>query len=110
MENRMFSVAILVVVLGYTWLLAPIAPRWTVAIPVVVVVVLAMWRAIRTGEWGVARSEFFRALAWTLPLTGAAAVALYAAGSRLGTWHKRADVWSTLAALVPWALGQQFVL
>src|SRR5207249_10778209 len=27
-----------------------------------------------------------------------------------GTVHRRADAWATFAALVPWALGQQFVL
>lgn len=106
----MFSLAIVLAVAGYTWLLAPIAPRWTVIIPVVVVVGLAVWRAIRTGEWGVAGSEFFPALLWTIPLTGAGILALYVTGSRLGTWHRRADAWATLAALIPWALGQQFVL
>jgi membrane protease YdiL (CAAX protease family) len=106
----MFSLAIVLVVLGYTWLLAPIAPRWVAAAPVIVVVALAVWRAIRTGEWGLARSEFLPALGWAAAFTGVGALAMYLTGTHLGTWHTRADPWGTLGVLIPWALGQQFAL
>jgi membrane protease YdiL (CAAX protease family) len=105
-----FSLSILAVVLTFTWVLAPIAPRWATAGAVVLVLGLAMWRALRTGEWGVGRSAFLPALAWSAALTAAGAFGIYLAGSRLGTWHERADFWTNLAALIPWGLGQQFAL
>ena len=72
---------------------------------------LAVWRAIRTGEWGVRRSAFLPALgvvggadggrhAWHLPRRAHAS----------GRGTIAADPWSNLAALIPWGLGQQFAL
>ena len=43
-------------------------------------------------------------------MTAASALGIYVAGSRLGTWHDRGDLWINLAALIPWGLGQQFAL
>ena len=106
----MFSGAILAVVLAYTWIVAPAAPRWAAGVATTAVVGLAVARAIRSGEWGLARAAFVPALGWSAALTAAAAVVVYLAGSRLGTWHSPANPWGTLAALVPWGLGQQFAL
>jgi membrane protease YdiL (CAAX protease family) len=105
-----FSLAILAVVLLYTWVIDPIAPRWVAAVPTLVVLGLSAWRALRTGEWGVRRSAFLPALLRAAAATGAGALALYLAGSFLGTWHDRHDGWSRLAVLIPWGLGQQFTL
>jgi membrane protease YdiL (CAAX protease family) len=105
-----FSLSILAVVLTFTWLVAPAAPQ---AAPVAVgaVLALALWRAAaRSGEWGVKRSALLPALAWCAALTAAGVVAIYLAGSRLGTWRPRPDPWSTLLVLIPWGLGQQFAL
>jgi hypothetical protein len=44
----MLSVLIVAIVLVYTWLVAPIAPRSAVAVPVVLVLGLALVRAFRT--------------------------------------------------------------
>ena len=105
-----FSLSILAVVLIFIWVLAPVAPRWATAGAVVLVLGFAMWRAIRTGEWGIRRSAFLPALGWSAGLTGAGALGIYLAGSRLGTWHDRGDFWTNLAVLIPWGLGQQFAL
>jgi membrane protease YdiL (CAAX protease family) len=105
-----FSLCILAVVLTFTWVIAPAAPRWATPVVVVVVLGLAIWRAVRTGEWGVRRSALLPALGWAAALTAIGALGIYLAAVRLGTWHSRADPWSNLLVLLPWALGQQFAL
>jgi membrane protease YdiL (CAAX protease family) len=105
-----FSLCILAVVLIFTWVLAPSAPRWATAGAVALVLGLAIWRAVRTGEWGIRRSAFLPSLGWSAAFTGAGALGIYFAGSRLGTWHDRGDLLANLAALIPWGLGQQFAL
>ena len=105
-----YSLCIMAVVLGFTWILAPGAPRWATVGAVVLVLALALWRAVRTGEWGVRRSALLPALVWSAALTGAGAAGIALAGLRLGTWHDRGDLWANLAALIPWGFGQQFVL
>src|SRR5438105_15587726 len=67
----MFSLAIVLVVLAYTWVFDPIAPRWVRHVPTVVVIGLTVWRALKTGEWGLRRSEFLPALRWAAVITGA---------------------------------------
>jgi CAAX prenyl protease-like protein len=104
------TLAILAVVLGYTWVIDPVAPAWAADIAGTVVIGIAIWRALKAGEWGLERAAFLPALAWSAAITAAASLAVYLAGSRLGTWKERRDLWSTLAVLIPWALGQQFAL
>jgi membrane protease YdiL (CAAX protease family) len=106
----MFSLAIVLVVLAYTWVFEPIAPRWVRHVPTVVVVGVTVWRALKTGEWGLKRSEFLPALRWATVFTAGAGLVLYLAGLHFGTWHDRRDVLGNLAALLPWALGQQLAL
>lgn len=106
----MLSVLIVATVLVYTWLIAPIAPRAIVAVPVIVVLGLALLRAIRTGEWGFNRKAFLPALSQTAMVTIVAAVPIVLAGWRADTWHDAHDAWNRLVLLIPWALGQQFVL
>src|SRR5258706_11200374 len=105
-----FTLAIVGVVLAYTWVIDPIAPAWAAGVAGTLVIGLAVWRALETGEWGLAPSAFLPALGWSAAITGAGALTIYLAGSRLGTWKERRDVWSTLAVLIPWALGQQSAL
>jgi membrane protease YdiL (CAAX protease family) len=105
-----FTLAIVGVVLTYTWVIDPMAPAWVAGVAGTLVIGLAVWRAFKTGEWGLERSAFLPALGWSAAITGAGALAMYVAGSRLETWKERRDVWSTLAVLIPWALGQQFAL
>jgi len=96
--------------MSFTWVLAPIAPRWATAGAAALVLGFAGWRAIRTGEWGITRAALLPALGWSAALTGAGALAISLAGSVLGTWHDRGDLWANLVVLIPWGLGQQFVL
>ena len=105
-----FSIAILAVVLAYTWVIDPIAPGWVTPIPVALILGLGIWRAVRSGDWGVSPSAFLPALWQAAALTVTAALAIYVAGSRLGTWHVRGDAWTSLALLIPWGFGQQFAL
>src|SRR6185503_7966914 len=77
---------------------------------VAAVLALAIWRAARSGDWGVRRSALLPSLAWCAALTAAGVLAIYLAGSRLGTWRPRPDPWGNLLVLIPWGLGQQFAL
>jgi membrane protease YdiL (CAAX protease family) len=114
------TLAILASVLVYTWAIDPIAPGWVTPIPVVLVLGLAIRHAYRAGAdprgrpradaWGVNPAAFLPALGQSAVLTGIAALAMFLAGSRLGTWHPRGDAWTSMALLIPWGLGQQFAL
>jgi membrane protease YdiL (CAAX protease family) len=106
----MFTAAIVASVLGYTWVLAPIAPRWTSIAAGAIVITLALARAIKSGEWGLAPRAFVPSLRETSVFTAAAGIVVAVAGWRLGSWHARATLWRDVAILIPWALGQQFVL
>jgi membrane protease YdiL (CAAX protease family) len=105
-----FTIAILVVVLAYTWVIDPIAPNWVAAIPGTLVIALAIAHAIIHREWGVQRSALVPALWRAMTLTLVAGIGMYFAGVRLGTWHQPRDLWMTLLALIPWGFGQQFAL
>ena len=106
----MYSALIAAVVLAYTWLLAPVTPRWTATAAAMVVAVLAVIAAARRGEWGLARRAFLPALGASAVFTAAAAAAIAIYGWRLGTWHARSTLAADAVLLVPWALGQQFAL
>lgn len=106
----MLSLLIVAIVLSYTWLFAPIMPRAAAAVPVILVLAIALFRAFRSGEWGFSSAAFVPALSRTTAMTAIAAAAIGVAGWRAGTWHDAHHGWSRLAWLVPWALGQQFVL
>jgi Type II CAAX prenyl endopeptidase Rce1-like len=106
----MFTLSIVAIVLVYTWVVAPIAPRWTASVASVLVVAIAVSRALRTGEWGLDRQTLVPATAAAALVTVAGALIMYVAGSRLGTWHAPHGAWRALTLLVLWALGQQFAL
>jgi membrane protease YdiL (CAAX protease family) len=106
----MLSLLIVAIVLSYTWLFAPMLPRAAAAVPVALVLAIALFRGFRTDEWGLTPAAFLPALARTTAMTALAAAAIGTAGWRAGTWHDAQHVWSRLAILLPWALGQQFVL
>lgn len=106
----MFSFLIAAIVLTDTWLLAPVGPRATAVVAVLLVVGTALLRAFKSGEWGLHRAAFLPSLWRTAAMTTVAAAAIAIAGSRAGTWHDPHDGWSRFAVLVPWGLGQQFAL
>ena len=103
-----FSVAILATVLAYTWWLAPVTPRSTAVIAGAIVVALAVARAVRAREWGVAPRDFLRSLVWSAAFTAAAAGVILAFGH--GRWRPPALTGADAVVLLLWALGQQFAL
>lgn len=105
-----FTLPIVAVILAYTWVLAPRTPRATAHVATLVVLGLAVWRAARTGEWGLRRSEFLPTLRWAAALTAFAGAAIFLAGSAAGTLQHRESHWGEPAFLVGWAAGQQFAL
>jgi len=105
-----FSLPLLAVIAGYTWVLAPRTPRWAAHLVTAVVLALSAWRAARTGEWGLRRDAFLPSLRASAVFTLLAAAAICAAGSALGAMPRRDRPARDLAFLVVWALGQQFAL
>ena len=106
----MFTLAILTLVLSFTWIIDPRAPGWVTPVPVAIVLALAIWRASRTGDWGVKPAAFVPALWQSAVVTTVAALAIYLAGSQLATWRADRAAWTSLLLLIPWGLGQQFAL
>ena len=105
-----FTVPLLAIIAGYTWVFVRVTPRWAAQVVTAIVLGLSLWRAARTGEWGLRGSAFLPALraaaAFTLPAVGLICLA----GSHLGPLPRRPNPWRDLAFLVPWAAGQQFAL
>jgi len=106
----MISAAIAAVVVLYTWVLAPVAPRWGATVAAAAVMAIAIGHALRTRHWGLARAALVPASVRAAEFTAIAASMIALAGWRLHTWHARPGLWTETALLVPWALGQQFVL
>lgn len=105
-----YSLVMLAVIAGYTWVLVRVTPRWFANVVTAVVVALSVWRALRTGEWGLRGSALLPALRDTVLFTIAAAAVMYLAGSALGTVHGRENPGRYLGYLVLWAAGQQLAL
>lgn len=105
-----FTVAILAVVLSYTWLLESRLPGDFVGVPVAIVAALGAWNAFRTKEWGLGVRAFIpglRAAAlFTLPIV----VILLASGAALGTLHDRPGLLANFGVLVVWGVAQQWIL
>jgi membrane protease YdiL (CAAX protease family) len=104
-----FTLAIVALIAGYTWVLASRTPREVAHVVTFAVLALCAWRAARTGEWGLRRSEFLPALKAAVWVTAVAVAVIYASGWAAGTLQQRWR-WTSLALLVPWAAGQQFAL
>jgi hypothetical protein len=111
MSKKMpFTIPIVATVLIYIWFLDPVAPSWLGPVPTIVVLGLAAWRALRTGEWGVHRNALMPATREATVLTLSAAGAFALAGMMLETLHARENPLGDLAFLLLWGGGQQFVL
>ena len=104
-----FTLAIVALIAGYTWVLASRTPRMVEHFVTLAVLALCAWRAVRTGEWGLRRSQFLPALWASVWVTAAAVALIHTAGWAAGTLQPRWR-WSSLAFLVPWAAGQQLAL
>ena len=106
----MYTLAILAVVLSYTWVIEPIAPKSAAAVAGALVIGLAVWRAIRSSDWGVKPAAFLPSLWQSALVTAVAGLVIYLAGSQLGTWRVQRAASSDLLLLTAWGLGQQFAL
>src|SRR5262245_48569699 len=97
-----FTVFVLTVVLTYTWFLQPRVPPSYVAAPVVGVLLLGVWNAILTREWGVRLGVVWPALRPTALFTAAGCAIILAAGLLRGTLHRRTDFIGNLVSLIVW--------
>jgi membrane protease YdiL (CAAX protease family) len=105
-----FSLAIVALVLLWTWLLATRVPdRVGVAVGVVVIA-LALWHNLRHREWGVAWRALGGASRRAILVTLPGVALILAAGWALGTLHDRRDFLGSFGPLVVWGAGQQWVL
>lgn len=105
-----FTIPIVATVVIYIWLLDPIAPAWLRPLPTIVVLGLAIWRAVKTREWGVDPKALVPAMREATVLTLSAVGAFALAGMVLETLHARENPLADLAFLLLWGGGQQFVL
>jgi membrane protease YdiL (CAAX protease family) len=105
-----FTLSIFAVILTYIWLLEPRLPGESAVIPIGLVIVLGIWHAVRSGEWGLSGTALAPALGLTAVFTVAAVAALVAAGAWLGTLHNREATVVDFGALVVWGAAQQWIL
>ena len=104
------TIAILVAVLSYTWLLEPRVGHDFVGLPVAVVAALGVVNAVRTGEWGIAPRALIPGLRAATLFTVPFAAVLLAAGAALGTLHDRGDFLTKFGGLIVWGAAQQWIL
>jgi membrane protease YdiL (CAAX protease family) len=105
-----FTLAILGVILADTWFLAPRLPGEAERVPIVIVVVLAVWHDVRHREWGLDWRALPRGLGAAALFTIPLALLLLAAGAAAGTLHDRRDFLGTLGVLILWGGAQQWIL
>lgn len=105
-----FTMAVLAVVLSYTWFFQTRWPPSFVAVPVVVVLVLGVCKAALTGETGVKPGALMRGLWVTSIFTGLIVLILGTAGAIRGTLHDRPNALANFLALIVWGGGQQWIL
>ena len=110
MAELRFTLPIVAIIFLYTWVLAPRTPRSVSPLVTFLVLALSIWRAVRTGEWGLRRSALWPALRGAAAFTLPTVLVLCVVGSTLGAVPRRANPWGDLAFLLPWAAGQQFAL
>ncbi len=106
-----YTVLITVLILGYMWGVEPaFGPQRMVSTLVAVAVLSlgALKHKLQGDGWGFDWSEFFPALAWVAAPTALAVVVCYLAGSQ--KTFSVGEVSVRLAFLIPWGLGQQFLL
>jgi membrane protease YdiL (CAAX protease family) len=105
-----FTFAILAVILSYIWFFQPRWPSSLVGVPVVAVLVLGVWKAALTGEWGVKVNALIPGFRATAIFTAPIVALIVAAGGAVGTLHERPDFLANLLVLIVWGGGQQWIL
>jgi membrane protease YdiL (CAAX protease family) len=97
-------------VLTYTWIVDSRTAAPFVIAPVSVVVVVGLWNAFRTGEWGLDPRALSPSLLVTAVFTACAGAVVLSIGHALGTLHDEAAGLSALGPLILWGGGQQWIL
>lgn len=105
-----FSLTIVAIILSYVWIFEPVWTGPARAVPVVLVVALAIAHAIRTGDWGLEPRALLPALWRALLITLVGVALILMMGEALETLHKRRAVGRSLLYLFVWGAGQQFAL
>jgi membrane protease YdiL (CAAX protease family) len=105
-----FSLTIVAIILSYTWMFEPIWTGIARAVPVVLVVALAIAHAIKTGDWGLEPRALWPAFWRVLLVTIVGIAIILLVGEALDTLHKRRAVGRSLLYLFVWGAGQQFAL
>jgi len=105
-----FTLAILAVVLSYTWILAPRLPGEAERATIAIVVVLALWHDVRARQWGFDWRALVPGLGAATLFTIPLALILLAAGAAAGTLHNRPNFLGTLGVLALWGGAQQWIL
>ena len=107
-----FTAAIAAIILGYTWVAAPLVSvrgPWLV-LPVVLVIALAIAHNRRTRDWGFTAKAFWPALGWSAILTAVFGGILWWAGRRFGSPPHRDAPFLDFLYVVVWGGAQQFIL
>ncbi|MDA2935377.1 CPBP family intramembrane metalloprotease [Acidobacteria bacterium AH-259-D05] len=107
-----FTISIIAIVVGYTWLMVPIigVNRWLGGGAVALVLALCTWRALSTGEWGLSWISFLPSLGWSLVFTLPVLALICGVGFYQETIRIRDDPFHDFLFLFLWAWGQQFAL
>ena len=107
-----YTAAIAAIILGYTWVAAPLVSvrgPW-LALPVVLVIGLAIAHNRGTRDWGFKAKAFWPALAWSAMLTAIFGGILWWAGRQLGEPPRRDAPLLDFLYVVVWGGAQQFIL
>jgi membrane protease YdiL (CAAX protease family) len=107
-----YTAAIAAIILGYTWIAAPLVTvrgPWLI-LPVVLILGLCAMHNRRTRDWGFSGNAFWPALGWSSILTLALGAILWEVGHRLGGGPHRPAPLLDFAYVMVWGGAQQFVL
>ena len=107
-----YTAAIAAIILGYTWVAAPLVSvrgPWLV-LPVALVIALTIAHNRRTRDWGFNAKAFWPALGWAAILTAVFGGILWWAGRQFGPPPHRAAPLLDFLYVVVWGGAQQFVL
>jgi membrane protease YdiL (CAAX protease family) len=107
-----YTAAIAAIILGYTWVAAPLVSvrgPWLL-LPVVSVIGLSIAHNRRTHDWGFDAKAFWPALAWSAVLTAVFGGILWWAGRQSGAPPERDAPLLDFLYVIVWGGAQQFVL
>jgi hypothetical protein len=107
-----YTAAIAAIILGYTWIGAPLVSvrgPWLV-VPVVLVLGLCALHNRRTHDWGFSGKAFWPALAWSAAATAVLGAALWWIGHAMGPPPRRDAPLLDFLYVIVWGGSQQFVL